>query len=70
MTTLHVSCDHCSARGEGCSDCIMSVLLGPTMGRAEFEEPEQRALVLLAEAGLVPPLRMEPGPVERRLRVV
>lgn len=74
MATLHVDCDDCSARGPACGDCVMGALLGPVTGRADFGEDEQAALAVLADAGLVPPLRMRPerraDPVEKWLRVV
>lgn len=57
MTTLHVDCDGCAARGPGCADCVISVLLGPP-GDVEFEDTEMDAISVLAEAGLVPPLRL------------
>lgn len=57
MSTLHVDCDGCAARGPGCADCVISVLLGPP-GDVEFEEQEVAAMEVLAEAGLVPPLRL------------
>ncbi len=57
MTTLHVDCDGCAARGPGCADCVISVLLGPP-GDVDFEAPEMEAISVLAEAGLVPPLRL------------
>ncbi|HWC84072.1 MAG TPA: hypothetical protein VG756_29275 [Pseudonocardiaceae bacterium] len=54
-----IDCDRCAIRGVGCSDCVISVLLDapPTV---EFEEPELRALGTLADAGLVPRLRLIP----------
>lgn len=54
-----IDCDRCAMRGIGCSDCVISVLLDapPTV---EFEEPELRALGNLADAGLVPHLRLVP----------
>lgn len=57
MTTLHVDCDGCAARGPGCADCVISVLLGPP-GDVDFEHSEVEAISVLAEAGLVPPLRL------------
>jgi hypothetical protein len=55
---LVIDCDRCSMRGVGCDDCVVSVLLGgPPQGEA-FDETEQHAIDVLAEAGLVPPLRM------------
>lgn len=53
---MHIDCDRCEMRGLACSDCVVSVLLGPW--DAEFGGEEQHAIGVLAEAGLVPPLRL------------
>ena len=56
MTSMHVDCESCRARGPACGDCVISVLLGnPSV---ELVEPEQRALAVLSDAGLLPPLRL------------
>jgi hypothetical protein len=103
-----IDCDTCTVRGEGCGDCVVTVLLGappgsrgaPVVvplgrrpGRAaqpalpgltegeglgealgdtlvsgpsrrgrlvDFDEVERRALLVLAQVGLVPPLRHRP----------
>jgi hypothetical protein len=39
----------------------MSVLLGAPPTGVEFDDAEQRALLNLADAGLVPRLRLVPG---------
>ena len=55
--TLHIDCDDCAVRGHGCKDCVISVLLGaPETLLAD----EQRALEVLADAGLAPRLRLVP----------
>lgn len=56
-----IDCDTCTVRGAACSDCVVSVMLG---GPPDVvAEEEQRALNVLAGAGLVPPLQMTaPGP--------
>jgi hypothetical protein len=55
-----IDCDRCEMRDIACEDCVVSVLLGapPT---AELGDDE-RAFAVLADAGLVPPLRMRPEP--------
>ncbi|MGH8879574.1 MAG: hypothetical protein ACRD0P_19870, partial [Stackebrandtia sp.] len=53
-----IDCDRCEARGLACSDCVVSVLLGMPEHGAELDGTEQRAIGVLAEAGLVPPLRL------------
>jgi hypothetical protein len=91
---VFIDCDSCTARGTGCRDCVVTVLLGappgwqgadptvvPMTGRrddgpaaedvvvvphpgavVEFDEVERRAVRVLAEAGLVPPLRHQSSP--------
>lgn len=43
-------------RNLACSDCVVNVLLGGEV--AELGDPEQEAIGVLADAGLVPPLRL------------
>ena len=98
---MYIDCDTCTARGTGCGDCVVTVLLGappgwqgadptvvPLTGRrddgptaedvvvvprpgvvVEFDEVERRAVRVLADAGLVPPLRHQrsarPAPARR-----
>jgi hypothetical protein len=54
-----IDCDRCAIRGVGCSDCVISVLLSAP-GKVELVEPELKALGALADAGLVPHLRLVP----------
>ena len=58
-----IDCDTCTVRGDACADCVVSVMLGgpPPVVAAE----EQRALDVLAGAGLVPPLKMTPPDAHR-----
>ncbi len=69
-----VDCGECTVRGDACSDCVVSVLLGvPGMPaalaggprdapfatrRMRLEQDEQEAMAVLAESGLVPRLRL------------
>ena len=55
--SVRIDCDSCLVRGRSCHDCVVSVLLGPPP-ELSFGTEEQRALDVLAESGLVPPLRM------------
>jgi hypothetical protein len=57
-----VDCDRCAARGHGCTDCVISVLLGPP-DHVDLDDDERRALTLLADAGIVPHLRLNPMPL-------
>lgn len=53
-----IDCDTCSVRGDGCSDCVVTVLLGmPAV--LELDDDETRAIDALAGQGLVPPLRLQ-----------
>ena len=53
-----IDCDGCAMRDIACGDCVVTFLLGPVDG---LGTAEQTALAVLAEGGLVPPLRMRPG---------
>ncbi|MFC5287669.1 hypothetical protein ACFPM7_11465 [Actinokineospora guangxiensis] len=55
-----IDCDRCEVRAEdACRDCVVSVLLGapPTV---ELDSPERAAIDALAEAGMIPRLRLIP----------
>jgi hypothetical protein len=56
-----IDCDSCAVRGPACGDCVVSVLLGAAPSGVELDETEQQALRHLAEAGMVPRLRLVPG---------
>lgn len=51
-----IDCDSCDVRGLACGDCVVMVLLGAPP--SYLDDEEQRALGVLAESGLVPPLRL------------
>ncbi len=53
---MHIDCDRCEMRGLACTDCVVSVLLGPL--DTELGGEERDAIGVLADAGLVPPLRL------------
>jgi len=59
-----IDCDRCEMRDIACPDCVVTALLGPPGRQTEIGAAEQRALRVLAEARLVPPLRLRP-PVAR-----
>ncbi|GLE50473.1 hypothetical protein [Mycobacterium montefiorense] len=52
-----IDCDDCAARGPGCRDCVISVLLGVP---DTLLHDERAALEVLAEVGLAPRLRLVP----------
>jgi len=50
-----IDCDRCAMRDIACGDCVVGTLLGLDV---EIGEPEHHALRTLADAGMVPPLRL------------
>ena len=52
-----IDCDTCTVRGAACGDCVVGVLLGPPTA---LDAEEERALGVLADSGLIPPLRLVP----------
>lgn len=56
-----VDCDRCEVRGDACTDCVITVLLGAPPGGVRLDDTERRALDVLADAGLVPQLRLVPS---------
>jgi hypothetical protein len=52
-----IDCDTCTVRGLHCHDCVVTVLLGPPP-ELTFDDDGREALDVLAQAGLVPPLRL------------
>jgi hypothetical protein len=59
-TIMHIDCDTCAVKGLACSGCVVTVLLGSTPDGVEWDETERAALGVLADSGLVPPLRLVP----------
>jgi hypothetical protein len=68
-----IDCGTCAVAGLACDDCVVSVLLGaPSLSLLAPDEPSPwgavtdvddehaAALGVLAESGLVPPLRLVP----------
>jgi hypothetical protein len=53
-----IDCDTCAVRGLACGDCVVSVLLGAPPSGVELDETERHALAVLADAGMVPQLRL------------
>ena len=65
-----VDCDRCEVRGSACQDCVITVLLGAPPGGVELDGIERQALDTLAEAGMVPRLRLVPTQQDRALTLV
>jgi hypothetical protein len=53
-----VDCDSCVVRGAACGGCVVSVMLGAPPSGVELDDEERRALAVLADAGMVPRLRL------------
>lgn len=69
-----IDCDSCTAGPRACADCVVTFLTigvgepqraAPTLtpvwraGAVELDAAHERALAVLADSGLVPPVRME-----------
>ena len=52
-----INCDRCEARGLACGLCAATALVGE---ETDLGPAELRALTVLANAGLIPPLRYAP----------
>lgn len=57
---MMIDCDSCTARGDACTDCVVTFLTIPVRARAavDLDAAEQDAIAVLAGSGLVPPLRL------------
>ena len=65
---MKIDCGRCVMRGAGGQDCVVTVLEPPNVtgclmqARGLLDEAEVRALRVLADAGMVPPLGLSlPG---------
>jgi hypothetical protein len=52
-----IDCDQCEMRDVACDDCVVTALMGTSTGE-EIGGDTVDALRVLADGGLVPPLRM------------
>jgi hypothetical protein len=60
-----IDCDVCVVRGAACHGCLVSAVLGAPPAGVELDATERRAVEVLADAGMVPRLRLvtpEPPP--------
>ena len=60
-----IDCDSCLARDIACGDCVVTALFTEGLldgAPLDLDEDEAEALSTLAEAGLVPQLRLVPSP--------
>ena len=53
-----IDCDSCEVRGLACGDCVVTVLLGAPPEGVHLDGDHRAALDVLADSGLVPPLRL------------
>ena len=53
-----IECDRCVMRDIACADCVVTVLLSTPEQDDGLGEAERRALKVLADARMIPPLRM------------
>jgi hypothetical protein len=61
-----INCDRCEARGLACGHCAAAALVGE---ETDLGPAELRALTVLANAGLIPPLRYAPRMAKASLPV-
>jgi len=57
--TMIIDCQRCEVRGIACANCAATVLVADQSGQhpPELGPAELRALAVLANAGMIPPLR-------------
>ena len=55
---MRIDCDSCEVKPMACVDCVVTVLLGSAPEGVELDHAEQAAIGVLAQIGLVPPLRL------------
>ncbi|MCW2525845.1 MAG: hypothetical protein JWM76_705 [Pseudonocardiales bacterium] len=55
-----IDCDTCKVKDIGCSDCVVTLLLGAPDASIDVDASEATAFGILAAGGLTPPLRLVP----------
>ncbi|GAB3571622.1 hypothetical protein GCM10027445_27210 [Amycolatopsis endophytica] len=55
--TVIIDCNRCALRGRACGECVLSAVVDPPPV-VELDDQELAAVELLADAGLVPPVRL------------
>ncbi len=65
-----IDCGSCAVCGQACADCVVTFMTVPVRasagppappGAVDLDAAERDALGVLADSGLVPPLRMRPA---------
>jgi len=51
-----------------CGDCVVTVLLGAPPAGIELDAGERQAIAVLADSGLIPPLRLVSADISRPRR--
>lgn len=60
---MQINCDDCEMQyTEACQDCVVTHVLRDLAGPLEVDPYQAEALEILADAGLVAPLRLVPRP--------
>ncbi|MDR2973495.1 MAG: hypothetical protein LBV00_02100 [Propionibacteriaceae bacterium] len=59
MKSYQIDCGTCQADVTACGDCLMSFIASPGYGEpVRFSAEEKDALDVMADVGLLPPLRL------------
>lgn len=69
---MKLDCGSCTQRDIACGDCVVSLFLSLPQGEASLNDDEIAAVEVMAEAGLVPHLRMstDRDDMPKHLRIV
>lgn len=61
VIAMLIDCDRCAMRSIACHDCVVTFLLGdaPHGHGADLTSDEVAAVEVLADQGVVPPLRLQ-----------
>ena len=63
VVVMIIDCGSCAVAGAACTDCVVTVLLGAPDSVTHVDDEHAAAIGVLADSGLVPPLRLVPrGP--------
>ena len=55
---MKLDCSTCELKDIACGDCVVTLLLSLPAPDSQIDEAEEQALAVLADAGLVPQLRL------------
>ena len=60
VVVMIIDCGSCAVAGAACTDCVVTVLLGAPDSVTHVDDEHAAAIGVLADSGLVPPLRLVP----------